>query len=368
MLPSASAQARSLVGVADDLLGALDGTPRGLPPARSVVLVVIDGVGALALRAHAGHARTLTAGSTKRDVALSVFPTTTAAALTTILTGVAPGEHGLVGYRIRDPRRDVLVNQLSGWEKEGVDPLTWQAAPTVFERAEGRPVFVVGTGKYRGSGFTRAVLRGAEYVAAETPADRVRRAYELAADHEGALVYCYLPEADQAGHKHGMDSDAWIGALEEIDGALRVPIPAGVGVLVTADHGMIDVPVHRQLLLGRDDPRWDGVRLLGGEPRMLHVYLEDGADPAGAAAVWTERCAGSADVGTREEAIALGLFGPTVTPEAAARIGDLLVVARGARAFYDAEDPTGRGMVGQHGALTPEERQVPYIRWGAFAS
>lgn len=356
--------------MADDLLAALRGESAWLAPARSVVLVVVDGLGAIALRAHAGHARTLSAAMGKRDVGHTVFPSTTASALTSILTGVQPGEHGLVGFRVRDPRRDALFNQLTDWEKAGIDPLTWQGSPTVFERAtaEGRDAFAVGVREYAGSGFTRAVLRGAEFVPADSPAERVSRAYELAATHPGSLVYCYLPEADKAGHMHGMDSPRWIAALETIDAALSQRVPAGVGVLVTSDHGMIDVPAHRHTILMQGDACLDGVRHIGGEPRMLHVYLESDAAPADVAQRWLSSLSGVAEVATKAEAVAAGLFGPVVTEEAAARLGDIIVAARGNRAIYDgtAEDQRAQGMIGQHGSLTPEERQVPLIRLGAF--
>lgn len=368
MLPSAGSGARSVVGVADDLFLALRGESEVLPQAGSAVLVVIDGLGAISLRAHAGHARALTGAMAKRDVAQSVFPSTTAAALTSIVTGVWPGEHGLVGYRVLDPARDVVVNQLSGWETDGLDPLRWQPAATVFERAtgEGRPSFAVGLPAYARSGFTRATLRGAEFVAAARAAERVETAYALAHDHPGSLVYCYLPEVDKAGHKHGIASGEWVAALEDVDAALAVRVPEDVGVLVTSDHGMVDVPVSRQVVLGEE--HLVGVRHVAGEPRMLHVHLEPDADRADVLARWRADLEGLADVVTREEAVRGGLFGPVVTPEASSRVGDLLAVSRGNRALYDgtAEDQRGRGMVGQHGALTPEERQVPLIRRGAF--
>lgn len=355
--------------MAGDLFAALRGDSDVLPRAESAVLVVIDGLGAISLRAHAGHARALTGGITKRDVAHSVFPSTTAAALTSIVTGVWPGEHGLVGYRVLDPSRDVLVNQLSGWETDGLDPLTWQPAPTIFERAAGmgHASFAVGVAAYARSGFTRATLRGAEFVAARTPADRVGTAYELAQRHPGSLVYCYLPEVDKAGHKHGVDSAEWVTALENIDAAISVRVPPGVGVLVTSDHGMVDVPTNRQIVL--EEEHLDGIRHVGGEPRMLHAYLEPDAEADAVLARLRTDLEGAADVITRDEAIGLGLFGPKVTAAAASRIGDLLAVARGMAAVYDgtAADQRGRGMVGQHGALTPEERQVPLIRLGAFA-
>ncbi|MEJ1921130.1 alkaline phosphatase family protein [Microbacterium sp. KHB019] len=357
--------------MADDLLAALEGGSGALAPARSVVVVIVDGLGAIQLRAHAGHARHLVAGVGKKDVAHSVFPTTTAAALTSILTGVEPGSHGLVGYRVLDRDRDRLVNLLSGWESDGIDPLVWQPQPTIFERATaaGHPAYALGIAKYARSGFTKATLRGAEFVAARTAAERVAVAYQLAADDPGSLVYCYLPEVDKAGHQHGVDSAEWIAALEEVDHALAVDPPRQVGVLVTADHGMVDVPAHRHVVLDEGDARLDGIRHVGGEPRMLHVYLEADADRSAVLDTWRRLSEGDADVLSRAEAVSSGIYGSTVAPDADRRIGDLVVIARGNKAFYDgtAEDQRSRGMIGQHGALTPEERQVPYIRRGVFA-
>ncbi|MGO2746832.1 alkaline phosphatase family protein [Microbacterium sp.] len=371
ILPTAPVSARTISGVAADLLGALEHGDGPLPRARSVVLIVLDGLGAIQLRAHAGHARHLVAGAGKKDIAYSVFPTTTAAALTSLLTGVEPGLHGLVGYRVLDRSHDRLVNVLSGWESDGIDPLLWQPQPTVFETAvaAGHPAFAVGIPQYASSGFTRATLRGSTFVGAKSPAERVEIAYQLAIDNPGSLTYCYLPEVDKAGHKHGVDSAEWIAALEEVDHALARVVPKNVGVLITADHGMVDVPAHRHVVIDHGDERLDGVRHIGGEPRMLHVYLEADADAEAALSLWRRASEGDADVLSGAEAIAAGIYGPSVTAEAAARIGDLLVVSRGNKAFYDgtAKDQRARGMIGQHGALTPEERQVPYIRRGAFS-
>lgn len=368
MLPSESAAARSVVGVADDLFAAVRG--EGETRIRSGVLVVIDGLGAISLRAHAGHARFLSGHMAKRDVAMSVFPSTTAAALTSILTGSWPGEHGLVGYRVLDRARDRLVNQLSEWEAAGIDPLLWQASPTIFERAReaGHPAFALGVAAYANSGFTHATLRGAEFVAVASAGERIAAAYALAAQHEGAIVYCYLADVDKAGHKHGVDSPEWIAALEDVDAALSCAVPDGVGVVVTADHGMLDVPPHRQSVFDETSEGMAQVRHFGGEPRMVHLYLNDDADHDRAAALWQADTDGIADVATRAEAIAAGMFGPRVTDAAASRIGDLVIAARGNRALYDgtAADQRGRGMIGQHGSLTSEERQVPLIRLGAL--
>jgi hypothetical protein len=361
---------RSITGVAPQLLASIRGESSWFPAVRSAILVVIDGLGAIPLRAHAGHARNLTAGLGKKDVAGAVFPTTTASALTSLVTGAYPGEHGLMGYKVRDPQRDVLVNQLSEWDKARIDAASWQTHPTIFEQATaaGQPAFAVGMPGYAATGFSAATLRGGEFHGGRSADERVEIAWELAAANPGSIVYCYMPEVDKAGHKHGIDSAEWVAALEDVDATLARRAPDDVGVLITADHGMVDVPQRRQLLLDPDDGWHDGVRHIGGEPRMLHVYLEPDADAPTIVARWRRDLEGAADVVSRDEAIGGGLFGPVVTEAAASRVGDLLVISRGNRAVYDgaAPDQRSRGMVGQHGGLAPEEWRVPLIQAGAF--
>ncbi len=372
MLPAVPASARSIAGVAEELVAAIEGRSPALPRVRSAVLVVVDGLGALQLRAHAGHARHLTAAMAKKDVASSVFPTTTAAALTSILTGVVPAVHGLLGYRVRMPGTDTILGQLSGWEEAHVDPHGWQAAPTIFERiASAHPAFALGIADYAKSGFSAATLRGATFIAEGNARDRVAHAYEIAATQPGSFVYCYLPEIDKAGHHSGVDSAAWRAALEDTDAALSARVPDGVGVFITADHGMIDVPAHRHIVFDEGDALWDGIRHVAGEPRMLHLYTEDGVDADILAERWRSAVGRAGDVVTCTEAFDGLLFGGAVAPaeEIAARCGDLLVLARGTHAFYDGrlEDQRAQGMIGQHGSLTPEEWLVPALRAGAFS-
>ena len=141
----------------------------------------------------------------------------------------------------------------------------------------------------------------------------------------------------------------------------------GTGVIVTADHGMVDVPRHRHVLLSDGDGLVDGVRHIGGEPRMLHLYAEADA-AADVLAAWRESESSRSWVMSRQEAIDAGLFGP-VADAVRARIGDVLVAARAGIAYYD-DRPADKGpqkMVGQHGSLTHEERTVPLLRLGAFA-
>lgn len=373
-LPADPPSARSLTGIVPQLLRSLNGPADWFPPARSAVLVLVDGLGRGNLAARAGHARFLMERLTKKDTARSTFPSTTATALTSLLTGVDAGIHGIVGYRGRVPGTSSAPNQLKGWETDRLDPLTWQRAEPLLQRESdaGRACFVVSKSVYRDSGFTRAIQRGATFVGAATPAERLATAADLAATHAGALVYVYLPELDTLGHAHGWESENWLRGLEDLDAELRRfenALHPSTGALVTADHGMVDVPAHRHVLLREGDALLDGVELVAGEPRLLQLYSEEGAAD-GVAARWREAEGSRSWVLTRAEAIAAGLYGPVVDAEVLPRIGDVLVAARGAVAYYDdrLSDKKPQRMVGQHGSLTDQERIVPLIRLGAFTT
>ncbi|WP_029145514.1 alkaline phosphatase family protein [Microbacterium luticocti] len=371
-LPADPPHARSLTDVLVQLVAALNARSEWFAPVDAAIVLVADGLGAHNLSARAGHARFLSQARSRRDVARTVFPSTTAAALTSLLTGVTPGTHGVVGYRTLDAEHDRTVNQLKGWDEGLIDPLSWQRAEPIMAResAAGRPCFVVTKPVFTGSGFTAATMRGAQMLSAGSAAERVLIAADLAARHPGALVYVYTPHLDAVGHKHGWESDEWAAALEDVDAAARTladALPARAGAVVTADHGMVDVPRHRQVLLPEGSPLLEGVRHVAGEPRMLHLYAEPGR--AGRLReVWQAAESHRSWVLGRDEAIAAGLFGP-VADGVRDRIGDVLVAARAGIAYYDdrEHDKGPQKMIGQHGSLTEQERVVPLVRLGAFA-
>ena len=298
------------------------------------------------------------------------FPTTTAAALATLTTGTTPGEHGLVGYRVRDDAGR-LTNQLNGWD-EKMDPATWQRSRTVFETASaaGIAAYAVGVPAYADSGFTHAILRGADFIAGRTMADRFAAVRDILRTPGPGLTYLSVAEPEQAAHARGWESPRWTAELETLDGLvaqLAASLGPAHGVVVTADHGIVDIPESGHVLYDTAPELLEGVDEVAGEPRLLHLYVRPGASAAEVAGRWNAVEGGRSWVATRDEAIAAGWFGPTVAPEVAPRIGDVLVAARKRIAYYDSRDPqrTGRSMIGQHGSLTAEETRVPLLRFGA---
>lgn len=368
MLPAAKSHRFSLADVLPNCLEALHSRrgALGLAPVAHAIVLLVDGLGTTALTPRAGHARTLASRLEIDGPISSVFPTTTAAALASLTTGTLAGEHGLVGYTVFDPANDRVVNQLTGWDAAMTSD--WQRRPTLFETADaaGLGAIAIGPARYCDSGFTRAVLRGADYRAGATIADRLTRAQE-ALSGPPALIYVYVSELDSAAHAHGLESPNWISVLEELDAAVGRFIPhlgPANGLLVTADHGVIDVPHEAQRIVPPE--LLEGVRHVAGEPRCLQLHLEPGESPDAHAERWRRHESSRAWVATRSEAIAAGWFGE-VASEVLPRIGDVLVAARKRIAYYVDPDGTGRKMIGQHGSLSPDELTIPLLRFGAWA-
>ena len=386
-LPAAPAYGRRSVAEVLGSAAASIGVPGfenalGLPQARRVCVVLADGLGRGLLKQKTAHTPFLRGIIQQGQGAVPVwldaaFPSTTAASLASLGTGLAPGQHGLVGYDVLDPAQDKVVNMLGNWDA-GVDPQLWQPFPTVFERASDHvAVTTVSLPQFGGSPMTQAALRGGSFVSGTTSHARTAAAAEVMADAESALMYFYVNDLDKAGHRYGAQSPQWEHQLEELDATVKrldATLPAGTTVLVTADHGMLDVPESQRIDYSADPALVDGVRHTAGEPRMVHLYLEDDGTKGGDGdaarerllAAWRARFGERIWAFTREEAMAAGLFG-TVRPEVTGRVGDVMVAARDALAFYDTRRvrPTAMEVVGQHGSLTKAEREVPLLAFQA---
>ncbi len=342
----------------------------GLDPVRRTVLLLVDGLGARLLERHAVHAPFLT--SLAARPLTTGFPSTTATSLASLGTGTPPGAHGLTGYTTLV--EDRVVSWLT-WSSDGADrrsdlvPEQLQPRATAFERAEraGVTTTVAGLARFAGSGLTRAVLRGGTYAGVVSPGDTVARVSAAAAEGDRSLVYCYTPDLDLTGHVRGTDSASWREQLAVVDAfaaQLHDRLPPGTRLLVTGDHGMVDVDRELQVDYD-DDPRLQaGVRVLTGEPRARHLHVERGAEDDVVAA-WTAVLGDRARVLRREEVVAGGLLGPVVTDEARARTGDVVVHAVSEVAVVRrSAEPGPSRLRGHHGALTPDEVLVPLLQAG----
>jgi hypothetical protein len=365
----------SLADLAPAVLAALgvpgetDRIGLGLDGVRRVCLLVIDGLGARLLAAHPQAAPFLS-GLAPAELTAG-FPSTTATSLSSIGTGLPPGEHGLVGYLVGLPDYDRPMNML-GWSLHGAGPHVdlmreqvpeeFQPARTAFERAADAGVAVtrVAPAYQAGSGLTRAALRGGRFAASFSLGDLAAEAAAALDEGDRSLVYAYHSELDTTGHVRGPATPGWLLELAHVDrlaADLADRLPPDGALLVTADHGMVTLtdPVDAD----RTPALTEGVRVIAGEPRARHVYAEAGAADD-VLATWRETLGQDFAVVPRGEAVEAGWLGPVVRPQVLPRIGDVLALGRGAGGVVrgGVEAMTAR-LLGHHGSLTADELLVP---------
>jgi predicted AlkP superfamily pyrophosphatase or phosphodiesterase len=343
-----------------------------LEPADCVVVFLVDGLGWNLLHRHADCAPFL-AGSSRSQLTVG-FPTTTAASIASLGTGLPTGQHGLTGYTSRVEGLSEPINWLS-WRgvttgrdlSDTVVASEVQPQPPVFERAEaaGITASVVSAARFRGTGLTVAALRGGTYRPVLTAADSIATVAAAAAGSRPALIYCYSPDLDLVGHVRGTDSDAWsiqLTIIDRIVETLADRLPASTRLLVTGDHGMVDVSSDGKIDYDAEPELSADVDMLSGESRMRYLHVAPGR-VAEVRRRWLDRLGDRIELIDRDAAIARGWFGPVVTPTAYGRIGDLIALPQADAAVVRGRvEPSVAALIGQHGGLTLDELLVPLVR------
>lgn len=363
VLPAAAA----LLGVpgASDKLAVTDCA--GSDRIDRVLVVLVDGLGWHLLPQLAGSAPLLgsvLAGAAGRLTQLEcTFPSTTPTSLVSLGTGALPGEHGILGFTLRVPGTDRVLSHIR-W-RDDPSPAVWQPVPTWFQRLKeaGVSARAVLPALFVGSGLTEAAYRGAELRPAGPGDDYAR----LVMDDLGAapgLVYGYTAELDTAAHVFGIGSEQWHAAAASVDALLSrllEALPPNAALLVTADHGGLNVPPEARIDLDADPRLAEGIRVVAGEPRVRYLHTEPGAGPD-VRAVWAEVLDGRATVYGREQAVSTGMFG-SVAPAHLQRLGDVVVVCSGDTAVLASahEPPETSRLVGFHGGASAVEMAIPLI-------
>ncbi len=348
-------------------LGAITGLDNRLKLRRvkSACVVLIDGLGVENIIEAAGHMPFL--GKQSLNPIRCAFPSTTASSLVSFATGDMPGIHNFVGYQVA--LRGEPLNLLTGLEPHEAKQL--QSRPTVTERAaeNGVTTYFVGPAEYENSGFTAATMRGADYVTGKTISDRVAAAISICKTDKNCLVYLYIPELDQAAHRFGVASRNWLERAEELDSEMKIltqAISDQVGLLITADHGIIDVPIERHVYLDELEFDWSNVRSIGGDPRARFLYLSE-SDKGSTKAELTDMLSPDVSVCDLNDLVTAGWL---VEPSAEAQnlYPQLFLIARAPVAIYHRgfAKPQSLKMIGQHGSWSDKETRVPLIKLNGF--
>lgn len=345
------------VGGVDDLAPGL-GSP---PDLERIVLLVFDGLGSEQIERYRSHCPFI---SRMEGVSItSTFPSTTGAGLTSLSTGLTPGRHGIVGYVFESGGGafNVVKYSLNGRDARTVlEPEDLQPEQTMFEigNERGLTTWVVAADGFRASGFTMVFLRGGRWHGWKKPEEMPEIVNEVIGIGARSLVYAYYDGIDQAAHESGLGSERYLDALKTSD-RIASEIASGLAprsaMLLTADHGMVDVPPESREFI---DPEIDSLcRLVGGEGRCRYLYAHPGQGEeleASAARRWSEW----AWVMSKTDAVEAGLFGAEPTAASLGRIGDVVVAAREPKALF--RQSRNRFIpLANHGSLTSAEMSVP---------
>lgn len=340
--------------------------PFDLNVVRSAVIVMVDGLGAENLQSAAKFAPFL--ASTSQKSIYCGFPSTTASSITTFASGVSNSEHGLFGYKIFDRSRDEAVNLLSGVDKYSV--LDYLKVEPISNETKVR-VHAVTLPEYGDSGFTRATMHGAQHHFSESIAGRFEIAANLARTDK-ALIYVYVPELDQAAHRFGVASSEWQSLLSELDvrtHSLVNNLAKDTGLLVTADHGIVDVAKADHVFLDDIEELKGQLLDVSGDPRVAFLYLRQREKIAEIKLHLSKLFNDAALALEPSEIIDAGYWQDSILQDEDL-LPDLVLVATSAIAIYhrDFAKASSLRMIGQHGALADAEIKLPLIALGAYSS
>ena len=358
------------------------------PGVRRVVLVLLDAVGysrfqaalddeSLVFRrlAEAGRLFPIT----------STFPSTTTATLTSLWTGRTPAEHGFIGYVLflrefgvtadmihLTPRgrqgggKDTLLDW--GLKAEGFLPVPGLAESLAAEGIVTRGII---REDYLGSFLSQLHYRGAAEVRGHLGSpDMWVCLREMLRSRRDERLYltAYWGEVDTVSHRRGSGSPHWDAELRNLAYSLEREFlsqltPAdreGTLLVITADHGQIDTPLHRIVYLKQHPALADALVMSPtGEPRVPYLYVRPGRVDA-VKSYFAEHLAQAFVVLDVETVLASGLLGPgPVSPAVPHRLGDLVVLSRDHWSLYDRDKEPDT--ISRHGSLTPDEMLVPLL-------
>jgi hypothetical protein len=370
----------SLVNLMASIVQARGGTPLHAPlrvlkgkdgealEARNLVLLIIDGLGDnFLMRRGAGGEL----ARRRRAAITSVFPSTTASAITTSYTGRSPLEHGLTGwysyfgeagcvaatlpFRSRGDNRPL--------QERGFLPERAFTCASIFEAIPERSI-VVTHKEIVDSVYNLRHCSGAERRAYETPEELVSQVEQaVKSGPERKFVYAYWPAYDSTSHRYGCESAQALAELAKIDAAFGALLARLSGtdalLLASADHGFVDVAPEECL----EPPAAISARLrfpLCGERRVAYCHVHAIEAFMEKAKEWLgER----ADVLPSRSLVEAGWFGPGAPhPRLAERIGDVTLVMRGRYTVKDWIPGEPRHLhIGNHGGPSEDEMLIPLI-------
>lgn len=359
----------------------------------AVVLVLMDGFGwrfvekfqetpFLKRMAREGQIEKLTAQ----------FPSTTAAQLTTLHTGLTVGEHGIFEWIYYEPSLEAVIAPLlfsfAGTSERdtlkavGAKPRRLLPTSTLYQalKKQGVSATIFQHREYTPSSYSNVVFAGATARGYRTlPEALVNLGEVLQKSTPPAYLVLYNEKIDTLSHIYGPEAaqtEAEILVFLMIMEQVFLKAVGGSGkkvlFLLTADHGQSETDPQTTLYLNRD-PRFTGIEkylkadrqgkplVPAGSPRDFFLYINDGMVDE-AQRFLSSRLTGKAEVWKVSDLIQAGYFGPVISPLFQARAGDLVILPyRNESVWWYEKDRFEQRYYGHHGGLTELEMEIPLV-------
>jgi hypothetical protein len=372
-----------IVNLLSSIITGLDGEPTGYAPCsdlpsaelsdhRNVVLIVLDGLGYEFLMRQ-DHGRFFR--QHLRGRLTTVFPSTTASAVTSFLTGLAPQQHGLTGWHMYFKELGAVLSVLPGVPRLGglplgkcsIDVKTFFGHVPIFDRIP-LPSYIVSPSRIAHSDFNLAHQGRAQLRDFDTLEEFLGViAGTLRKNPHRKFVYGYWPELDHIGHETGSASAETERHLAELDRAFEAFLGNIAGtdtlLIIAADHGQIDSDATRTVEL-EDHPELNECLILPlcGERRVAYCYVKPGETQRFERYV-QDNLTSFLEMHRSWDLLASGWFGPGEPhPRLAERIGDYTLIMKENYVIKDwLPGERQYRQIGVHGGMSPEEMFVPLI-------
>jgi len=344
---------------------------REIGAAQHYLLILVDGLGLDTVRALRTNA------FLRRHLALdlqAVFLPTTATALTTLATGQWPATHGVPGWWTYLPELDCSTTTLPFVERRSDRPLNeigvtaedMFPVPSVWPTVR-RKVVSLYPSDIAHTTYTNYSTGGTERIGYAGLDDAIEIARLCVLHAPGpSLTYLYLPQLDSVGHDLGTEHPRFLELaiiLDHYFAELANELDGKARIVITADHGMANVPPERVFVIAEDDPLCSRlVAQPAGEPTVPMFHVRPGHEDA-FVRNFCARLGEYYHLLTSQEVEELRLLGPEpLSPTMRSRVGPFVGIARRPAKLY--VEPTGSAHPenpGIHGGMTPGEMMIPLV-------
>ena len=357
----------------------------------AVVLFLVDGFGWRFFEKYQNtpFLKRMTTNGTVEKLT-SQFPSTTAAHLTTIHTGLPVGQSGVYEWFYYEPHLDRVIapllfsfagdderDTLKGFVKAN----KLYPSQTLYQELgeKGTESHVFGVRDYTPSTYSNVVMKGAKLHSFKTlPEALVNLGMLFESATKPAYIHFYLDNIDSLCHKYGptgLQTESEIEAFLLIMEHFFVRIFTGrkkILFLLTADHGASEVGPTTTIFLNTNK-RFKGIECFlktnkagellvpAGSPRDMFLYVKDELLDE-AQEFLLSRLAGKAEVVKSEWLMENGYFGPEISTKFRGRVGNLVILShRYQSVWWYEKDRFEQRYYGHHGGLTPQEIEIPFV-------